>query len=341
MAGPTRTKPSKSRPFARASAQHEGDLTDSTLARLELLAGIDADDVSAAPEDFGARIERALAALERRHGGAGLSAPLGDLDAAVAAIDELREITSEQAEFLQEASKAADRMQGSIVDNSRLAQGAAEVATELGAATETRTAEIESVVSRLQTRAEQAGESLAHVFDVSDSSGEIARMAGAIDGIAQQTKILALNAAVSAARAGDNGLEFGVISREIRRLATSAAETAGDITRVIGDFETKTKGAAVAMQQIDVGLDDVDHAGDSLHGIASDTSRLISAVNQISTHSRAQSAATSDVLFGIDAAVLTGERLVESLQRVADFITTLQGTSSQHAAGAAASTEGR
>lgn len=323
-----------------ADAVTERELIERTLARLEKLTGGEPEDQPTTLAELATRVEDALQALEGGGAAAVDLSGVGDLASVVAAVAELRQISAEQSDFLQEASRAADRMQGSIVENSRLAQSAAEVATELGTLTDKRTAEIESVVSRLQTRAEQAGESLSHVFDVSDSSGEIARMAGAIDGIAQQTKILALNAAVSAARAGDNGLEFAVISREIRRLATSAAETAGDITRVIGDFETKTKGAADAMQQIDVGLEDVDHAGVSLHGIASDTGRLIAAVDQISDHSRAQSAATSDVLFGIDAAVLTGEQLVESLQRVADFINSLRGSTGQQAAGAAATTEG-
>ncbi len=89
---------------------------------------------------------------------------------------------------------------------------------------------------------------------------------------------------------------------------------------MLAELETETKGVADAMQQVDVGLGDVDHTGDQLRGIASDTSNLVGTVDQITHHSKAQSAATSDVLFGVDAAVMSGEQLQEALDRVAAFV---------------------
>jgi methyl-accepting chemotaxis protein len=272
------------------------------------------------PEEIQARLDRVVFELEDRLDAHTPVPASHDVTDAAAALAELNEISAEQASYLEEANTAADRMQSSIIENSRLARTAAEAATELGTRTETRTTEILSVVSRLQASAEQASASLATIFDVGNSSNEIAGMARTINEIAEQTKILAFNAAIAAARAGDQGKEFGVISGEIRQLATRTADTAREITKVIGDLETETREAASVMQQVDVGLEDVDQAGDALHGIAAETNQLIEAVNQIAHHSKSQSAATSDVLFGIDAAAMTGEQLLDGVRRLGDFV---------------------
>jgi len=274
------------------------------------------------PEEIADRCERALAHLDERiRVKETVQGPSPqDVADAQAALADVQEIVAEQAGYLEEANTAAGRMQNSIIENSKLARTASEAATELGTRTETRTTEIMSVVSRLQASSEQAAASLATLFDAGNSSNEIATMAKTINEIAEQTKILALNAAIAAARAGEQGREFGVISGEIRQLATRTAETARNITRVIGELEAETRDAVEAMQQVDVGLEDVDKAGDALHGIASGTNQLVDAVGQIATHSKSQSAATSDVLFGIDAAGMVGEQLNEGVDRIARFV---------------------
>jgi methyl-accepting chemotaxis protein len=324
--------PAEEAPQLATTDRAFADLLAATVEHVERLAGISeacpATGEGLTNEDVVKRCDHALAILEVRLHEQPTSRQLSpeDIDEAVAALTELRETSSEQAAFLKEAGSAADRMESSIVENSRLAQSASEAASELSQRTETGTVEILSVVSRLQTSADHAVESLSTIFDLGNSSNEIARMAKTINEIAEQTKILALNAAIAAARAGEQGREFGVISSEIRQLATRTAETARDITKVIGSLEVKTRDAAEIMQQIDVGLDDVDVAGDSLHAIAAETGLLVGAVDQISTHSKSQSAATSDVLFGIDAAAMTGEQLIEGVRRLDDFVDRLTDT---------------
>lgn len=303
----------------RASA----DLLEATLVTIEQLINPDrAHDMLDPEEPLDVRCDRIVARLEDRLLAAPATPQLRpeDIAEANAAIQELRDISTEQASFLEEANQAADRMQGSIVENSRLAQGASEAVSELSTSTETRTSEILAVVSRLQASVDHAATSLSTIFDLGNSSNQIAKMAMTINDIAEQTNILALNAAISAARAGEHGREFGVISSEVRELANRTATTARDITRVIGELERETREAAEVMQQVDVGLEGVDQAGDSLHDIASETAQLVDAVDQISRHSKSQSAATSDVLFGIDAAVMTGEQLLEGIRNIADFV---------------------
>src|SRR5690606_23787128 len=133
--------------------------------------------------------------------------------------NDLSERTTRQAATIEETSAAMEQLAATVLQNAQRAKDASVNAAEV-----TRTAEQGGLVM------EKANAAMAAI---EVSSGKISNIIGLIDDIAFQTDLLALNASVEAARAGDAGKGFAVVAVEVRRLAQSAASASADVKVLI------------------------------------------------------------------------------------------------------------
>lgn len=137
-------------------------------------------------------------------------------------------------------------------------------------------------------------------------SGEIGKIISIITDIAEQTNLLALNAAIEAARAGEHGRGFAVVADEVRKLAEQSGEAAGQVNQLISEIQKETNKAVDAMddgsQAVNTGMTMVNDAGQAFEGITK-------SVNQVSTQIDEISAAGQQINAGI-------ERLVSSIEKV-------------------------
>ncbi|MGD8452376.1 MAG: methyl-accepting chemotaxis protein [Phycisphaerae bacterium] len=178
---------------------------------------------------------------------------------------------SEQSAALQQSSRAL----GEVAGTTRANAGRAQEASELSAQARTAAEHGDQTMARLDTA----------MTAINESSGQISKIIKVIEEIAFQTNLLALNAAVEAARAGEHGKGFAVVADEVRNLAQRAAQAAGDTTGLIQDSIGKTKeGAEVAgevAQALGTMVGDVNKITDLINAIAQASQEQAQGVDQV------------------------------------------------------------
>jgi methyl-accepting chemotaxis protein len=209
-----------------------------------------------------------------------------------------------QSEQIAQISTAIEEMAATIVQSSRNA-GQASTASKGAADTATTGGQVvsESIVAmkRIGETVKQSAESIGKL---AESAKEIGTIIGVIDDIADQTNLLALNAAIEAARAGEQGRGFAVVADEVRKLAERTGKATGEITSMIKGIQKDTGDAVSSMeagtQVVDEGRGLVDKAGESLTGIVSMAQRVTDMVRQIATASEQQSEASEEISKNIE-----------------------------------------
>ena len=147
----------------------------------------------------------------------------------------------------------------------------------------------------------QSADSISKLAKSADQIGEITKV---IDDIADQTNLLALNAAIEAARAGEQGRGFAVVADEVRKLAERSGKATGEITDMVKGIQAETIDAVKSMesgiQQVDIGRQLADKAGNSLSEIVTVSQRVMDMIGQVAAAAEEQSAAAEEISKNVD-----------------------------------------
>jgi len=213
--------------------------------------------------------------------------------------EEMAAGAQEQTSQATEVAGAMEQMTKTIIENSRNASNTAETAKQAKLSAEQGGQVVDETVVGMKRIAEVVQQSAATVQELGKSSDQIGEIITVINDIADQTNLLALNAAIEAARAGEQGRGFAVVADEVRKLAERTTKATKEIARMIKKIQTETKGAVAAMdegtKQVNTGIALADKAGTSLLEIVNISQKVTDMVTQIATASEQQSEASEQI----------------------------------------------
>jgi methyl-accepting chemotaxis protein len=158
---------------------------------------------------------------------------------------------------------------------------------------------VQETVAGMNRISERVKESAATVEKLGSRSDQIGEIVGTIEDIADQTNLLALNAAIEAARAGEQGRGFAVVADEVRALAERTTKATKEIGQMIKAIQTETKGAVISMEEgvneVERGTKDAAKSGVALENILNQINEVTMQINQIATAAEQQTATTSEI----------------------------------------------
>ncbi|HVO90651.1 MAG TPA: methyl-accepting chemotaxis protein, partial [Casimicrobiaceae bacterium] len=231
----------------------------------------------------------------------------------------LYEASQRQNKEIQQASASVLAMAQSINEVAQSAAQSARVAQAQLAAAEKGGSAVQNQISGMNDIRSQIQDTSKRIKRLGESSLEIGEIVELISDITEQTNVLALNAAIQAASAGEAGRGFTVVAEEVQRLAERSAEATKQIEAIVKTIQADTQDAVAAMEKSTVGVVEgaklSDAAGQALTEIQRVSRELAELISRISTQTQMQSASVTDVTRGMQGILKITEETTEGTKQ--------------------------
>ncbi len=231
----------------------------------------------------------------------------------------LFEASQRQNREIQQASASVLQMAQSINEVSQTATQSARVAQRSLAAAEKGGEVVQSQIAGMNEIRAQIQDTSKRIKRLGESSMEIGEIVELISDITEQTNVLALNAAIQAASAGEAGRGFTVVAEEVQRLAERSGEATKQIDAIVKTIQADTQDAVAAMEKSTVGVVEgtklSDAAGQALSEIQTVSRDLAELIGRISAQTSMQSTSVTDVTRGMQGILKITEETTEGTKQ--------------------------
>ncbi|MEK4342548.1 methyl-accepting chemotaxis protein [Brevibacillus sp. FSL L8-0710] len=245
-------------------------------------------------------------------------------------IQEVVVTAEKQARSVEESVAAMDQMAMGIQHIADQTEATSSLSVQAAQKSEEGNRTIQRAVKQMDSLDATIGHLAKAVQEMDAHSMQVGKIVGVISEIAAQTNLLALNAAIEAARAGEHGRGFAVVADEVRKLAEESARSADQITGLIGSMQQNTKQTVEKMQQgiteVEEGIQTVNMAGDQFGEIKQ-------FIEQVTERIQAISAAIKQISASSEHVTQTAHMIGEGAKTVAASSQTVSGASEEQLAG--------
>jgi len=221
------------------------------------------------------------------------------------------EAAEQQSQSASGMAASVEQMSVSISHVASSAGDAAHIGEEAAESAHLGRRIVQENEQEMERIAGDIGRSAEVIESLGQRSQQISGIVGVIKEIADQTNLLALNAAIEAARAGEQGRGFAVVADEVRKLAERTSQSTQEIANTISAITSETQSAVLGMQvvsqQVEAGVVRAREAGQALEVIDTNTGRSVSTVRDIADSTREQSVVSQEIA-----------RMVEQIAQMAE-----------------------
>ena len=240
---------------------------------------------------------------------------------------------AESAQRLSEAATAMNEMNATVQEVAKNAGSASTASAETKQKAEAGAQVVEKAVHSIEQVHQMSLELKDDMAQLNEHAQDITRIMNVISDIADQTNLLALNAAIEAARAGEAGRGFAVVADEVRKLAEKTMASTNDVGNAIKAIQESTAksmtGVDNAVERIGEATELAGQSGTALQEILATVEATADQVNAIATASEEQSAASEEINQSIvqvnDMARQSAEAMAEAAKAVSDLAAQAQG----------------
>jgi methyl-accepting chemotaxis protein len=249
------------------------------------------------------------------------------------ASQDISQSTYKQSEDASSIAAAIEEMATSVSHVADNTQHARQLTSDAGDASQEGTDVIGKVVSEVTNIAQSVQASSSVIETLGAQSERIRSIVKVINAIAEQTNLLALNAAIEAARAGEQGRGFAVVADEVRTLAERTADSTKEINSMIEAISAGTSKAVHSMQQgvvkVENGVNLAQEAGTAITSIDEHTQRVVMTVNDISQAIEEQRNAVNEIAEHVENIAQMAQSNNDATQRTGETATQLSSLSQE------------
>jgi methyl-accepting chemotaxis protein len=239
------------------------------------------------------------------------------------AVSEEATILAQQSAAVAEITSTTEELSASSTQIAEHAKSVVDVATKTWEDTKKGATSIETVIMKMNEISSDSQNTIDEIVELGKKSKEISKIMEIINHIADQTKLIAFNAALEASSAGESGKRFGVVAVEIRRLADSVMESTGEIEGKVNEIQESINRLVIASEKtskvIREGVDSSTQTAAVLIDIVDAAQSTTDAAKQISLSTQQQKTANDQVVVALKEIVAGSGQTTHSINQISSI----------------------